>query len=193
MPPFFLSNPSFPPVKVSGLLESVNDPRFSVLSTFLQSTHKLPSAHSFQPFHTPLRRDLGSPSDNPVATTLILIFVVIIVPSICLYIFRCYARRKVFRERETCGTTLRQRQELHRNVEQLERDFSIPGSSYEPLPAYYPRPPSYTSDDLSHPDLCKTLHSDIKITPPAPVIFNSRPRLVICTSPGLYTTGTTPH
>ncbi|KAJ4002051.1 hypothetical protein F5050DRAFT_795211 [Lentinula boryana] len=128
------------------------------------------------------RRGLRSPEDHPLLLAFI-IFVAIVVPLLCLYGIRLYARRRRAEEREDIEASLRHRLELQRNIDRLERDFMIPGSVAEPLPPYFPRPPAYSFNmdganfrpvgnaHIASPD-------ETKLT--APLTVHSRQRSATC-------------
>ncbi|KAJ3792879.1 hypothetical protein GGU11DRAFT_458803 [Lentinula aff. detonsa] len=116
------------------------------------------------------RRGLRSPEDHPLLLTFI-IFVVIVVPLLCLYGIRLYARRRRAEEREDIEASLRHRLELQRNIDRLERDFMIPGSVAEPLPPYFPRPPAYSLNmDGANFNAHIASPDETKLTTPLPVL-----------------------
>ncbi|KAJ3790749.1 hypothetical protein GGU10DRAFT_339419 [Lentinula aff. detonsa] len=124
------------------------------------------------------RRGLRSPEDHPLLLTFI-IFVVIVVPLLCLYGIRLYARRRRAEEREDIEASLRHRLELQRNIDRLERDFMIPGSVAEPLPPYFPRPPAYSLNmDGANFNAHIASPDETKLTTPLPVL--SRQRSATC-------------
>ncbi|KAJ3818436.1 hypothetical protein EV361DRAFT_909161 [Lentinula raphanica] len=135
------------------------------------------------------RRGLRSPEDHPLLLTLIL-FAAIVIPLLCLYGLRLYARRRRVEEREDIEASIRYRLELQNNIDRLERDFMIPGSVAEPLPPYFPRPPAYSLEMDSTTILSplgsadSAISEETKIAPLSPVHSRQRPSTATCL-PGL--------
>ncbi|KAF9071763.1 hypothetical protein BDP27DRAFT_1321866 [Rhodocollybia butyracea] len=179
MPPFFFSNiycpshsfASVTPYETSlGVSSLCPTPpgRFNFVSlvlSLLQSLRDRTPMVSSPPEYLryDVRRGLESPSNKPLAVTLMAI-AAIILPIISLCSIRFYMRQIRTRERERSVMAHQRRAELELNIEQLERNY-LAGSE-EPFPPYPHRPPSYASE-VDCPGGDDLFRKDVKVPAPA--------------------------